>query len=180
MQDSHRALNAISRTLFAIWMLDEGRAFQKRNDPEVTSTGSPTPWTLLLILTPLIWPLRLPRSLRIAGIILQLIGLLVTLGARRQLIAANSFGWSAEAATQPQQVGFYRYLEHPIYGSVLLQMIGLGAANPLILLIPALSLRDTAQLISNERRFLEQLGVVHRGADSLYWDFAIAATGATR
>ncbi|NNJ12453.1 hypothetical protein EKD04_019185 [Chloroflexales bacterium ZM16-3] len=176
MQKDHRTLNAISRILFAIWMLDEARSFKKRRDPE-GAPQSPQSLALLLALVPMAWPLRLPRPLRIAGLIIQAIALIIMLGARWQLIAANSFGWSANAATEPQQSGFYRYLEHPIYGAGLLHVIGLGAANPIAWLVPVLGVRDSATLISNERRFLAKLGVTHRGVDSFYWDFVITAIG---
>lgn len=178
MSNPHRPLNTISRILFVLWILDEGRVFSKRNDPAHTDVAaeSPPSWAFLLLLLPVIWPLRLPRPLRIIGLTLQLLSLLIMVGARRQLIAANSFGWSPEAATQPQREGFYRHLEHPIYGSMLLHVLGLGATNPIILLLPVLAARHTASMISNERRFLSTLGVVHRGIDSVYWDLAIAAT----
>lgn len=176
MPNSYRPLNAASRILFALWILDEARAFQQRNDPDHTDVAAESPpvWALLLLLVPVIWPLRLPRPLRLLGLLLQLLALLIIVGARRQLIAANSFGWSPEAATQPQQIGFYRALEHPIYDSMLLHVLGLGAANPIVLLLPALATGHIARIIANERRFLEQLGTVHRGLDSAWWDVAIA------
>lgn len=175
MSNPYRPLNIASRALFVLWMLDEAYAFQKRNDPAHTDVAAESPpmWALVLLLVPVIWPLPLPRPLRISGLILQLLGLLLIVGARRQLIAANSFGWSSEAATQPQQQGFYQALEHPIYDSMLIQVLGLTAANPLIMLLPMLATGYIARIIVNERRYLEQLGTVHRGIDSAYWDFAI-------
>jgi len=182
MPDTYRRLNMINRALFALWIIDEGYAFQKRKDPDRINMAadSPPAWALGLLLLPVIWPLRVPRSLRIFGLVLQLLGLVITVGARRQLIAVNSFGWSSQAATDPQQTGFYRHFEHPIYTSMLIQVLGLGAANPLILIAPVLGLGYVSRLISNERRFLETLGTVHRGIDSRGWDLAIAAANRQR
>lgn len=164
-----RMFTWLARLLFALWILDEAWCYTRRNDPPDAPQGS-YPKTTALILMPWIWATRLPAPIRAVGLLVQLIGLVTTVLARRQLIGANSFGWSSQAATQPQRDGWYRYIEHPIYTGIHLQIVGWSATNPIVLLVPLL-IRRAAQIgIQKERDHLEQLGVQHRGIDSWYWD----------
>jgi hypothetical protein len=168
---THTHLTRLSRALFLVWLMDEAVCYYHRNDPEAATHNTENPRSALFLAVPFLWVARLPRPLRLLGIVLQAISLITMVGARRQLIAARSFGWSAQAGTQPQRDGWYAALEHPIYLSMITHILGWSATNPIaILALPGLLHAYFSRQVTAERTHLASLGTIHRGIDSGLWD----------
>lgn len=162
---------AASRVLFALWIVDELWCARMRHEPPDAAAPWPrATWLMTATNTaPLLWrPARL-RPLRWLAALLQVAGLVLMAGARRQLIRAGSFGWGPEAATRPQRDGWYRHLEHPIYTGMVIHLLGWALVNPLALVAAWQLYAAEQRAVPRERAHLARLGVSHRGLDSWLW-----------
>lgn len=166
--------NVLARAFFLGWLVDEAICYHRRSDPPSAKMETNTPLIVLVSMgVPLLWATRLPRPLRWIGIAFQAISLIIMIGARRQLIAVDSFGWTSEAGMQVQRRGFYRFLEHPIYLAMQIHLLGWSLTNPIALAASLLSLNNTRAQIRSERAHLARIGATHRGIDSPLWDRVI-------
>lgn len=162
----------VSRVLFACFLLNEAIVVA-RTPPEerkriILPRGMPLP--VLLLLVPFVYTWELRGGWGWTVVLVQAMGLVIELGGEIQLARARSFSVSANLPTQPQTTGLYRGLENPIYVGILLQIAAWAWWMPVVFLSVALQLESFRRMVREERKYLEQLGVAHRGADSFLWN----------
>ncbi|MFN8372695.1 MAG: methyltransferase [Anaerolineae bacterium] len=163
----------ISRVLFGILLLNEAWVIGRSTPEQRAEVVQPRllPLFGLLLLLPFFVALQLPAWLALPILALQAAGLLLEVLSELQLSRANSYAVSHQAATQPQAVGMYRYLENPIYTGLSMQFLAWGLFMPLSLICFALQLESCRKMVHKEREYLHQtFQFVHRGIDSFLWN----------
>jgi protein-S-isoprenylcysteine O-methyltransferase Ste14 len=162
----------VSRVLFACFLLNEAIVVA-RTPPEerkriILPRAMPLP--VLLLLVPFVFAWELPGGWGWAVVLVQAMGLGIELGGEFQLARAQSFSASANLPAQPQTTGLYRGLENPIYVGILLQLAAWSFWMPVAFIALALQLESCRRMVCEERKYLAQLGLAHRGADSFLWN----------
>ncbi|MFL5352250.1 hypothetical protein [Archangium sp.] len=162
----------VSRLLFVCFLLNEaivlGRTPLEERKRIILPRAMPLP--VLLLFIPFFFALELPGVWGWWTVMAQAVGLGTALAAQLQLALAQSFSVSATLPAQPQTTGVYRALENPIYVGILLQMAAWSFWMPVTFLAFALQLESCRRMVREERKYLSQLGVAHRGADSFLWN----------
>jgi protein-S-isoprenylcysteine O-methyltransferase Ste14 len=163
----------ISRILFALFLVNEAIVVARSTPEQRALVALPrfSPLFFILIIVPFFVALPLPAWLGLPVVILQAAGLLMEVAGEIQLSRAKSFAISAEAGTQPQTTGLYRYLENPIYTGITMQVFAWSVFMPLTFIACFLQLEACRKMVSNEREYLKNtLNFVHRGIDSFLWN----------
>ncbi|HZI07791.1 MAG TPA: methyltransferase [Archangium sp.] len=161
-----------SRILFVFLLLNEAIVVARTPPAErervILPRGTPLP--ILLLLAPFFFVLELPGGWGWGAVFVQAVGLGMELAGEIQLTRARSFSMAANRPAHHLTTGLYRYLENPIYLGLLLQIIAWSLWMPLAFVAVALQLEAFRRMVGEERRYLGQLAVVHRGADSFLWN----------
>lgn len=162
----------VSRALFACFLLNEAIVLA-RTPPEerkrlILPRAMPLPVVILLLPFAFVWELADGAGWGVVA--LQALGLALLLGGELQLSLARSFSVTANLPARPQTRGLYRGLENPIYVGILLQLAAWASWMPVVLITVALQLESFRRMVREERKYLAQLGVAHRGADSFLWN----------
>lgn len=161
-----------SRILFVCLLLNEAMVVARTPPAErervILPRGTPLP--ILLLLAPFFFALELPGGWGWGAVFVQAVGLGMELAGELQLTLAQSFSMSANRPAHHLTTGLYRYLENPIYLGLLLQIIAWSLWMPLAFVAVALQLEAFRRMVVEERKYLAQLDVIHRGADSFLWN----------
>ncbi len=161
-----------SRILFVFLLLNEALVVARTPPAErrrvILPRGTPLP--MVLLLAPFFFALELPGGWGWGAVFVQAVGLGMEFAGEIQLTRARSFSMSANRPAHHLTTGLYRYLENPIYLGLLLQIIAWSLWMPLAFVAVALQLEAFRRMVSEERKYLAQLAVVHRGADSFLWN----------
>ncbi|MCY1081345.1 methyltransferase [Archangium lansingense] len=162
----------VSRILFVGLLLNEAIVLARTPPEERQRIIMPRamPLLLLLLVAPFFFALELPGGWGWFVVAVQAMGLGMELAGEIQLARARSFSVSANLPAQPQTTGLYRGLENPIYVGILLQVTAWSLWMPLAFVAVALQLESFRRMVREERKYLAQLGVAHRGADSFLWN----------
>lgn len=162
----------LCRLLTVLFFINEA-IVMARSTPEEREQLKLPPLTAisgLLLFVPFFIALDLPDWLAWLAVALQLGGLLLEVTSELQLMRGKSFAISAQAATNVQKQGLYRWLENPIYLGILMQLIGWALWMPLVFICVALFFLMLRTMVFKERHFLaSQLHVTHQGVDSFLW-----------
>ena len=162
----------VSRILFVCFMINEAIVLIRTPPEERKRIILPRamPLLMLLMFLPLFFALNLPGWLGWLAAVLQALGLGLELAAELQLMRAQSFSVSANLPVQAQTTGLYRNLENPIYVGILLQMTAWSLWMPLTFIVVALQVESFRRMVREERKYLQKLGVMHRGVDRVLWN----------
>lgn len=161
----------VMRVLFGLFLLNEMIVVLRSTPEEKAQIIYPRffPLPVLLMLLPFFWALSLPSWLGWTLALLQAIGLLLEVASEIQLARAKAFSIVPRQASELEQTGIYRFLEHPIYLGLLLQMIVWSVLMPVALLGALLSYEGLRRMIRAERAHLAASNLKHRGIDSVLW-----------
>jgi protein-S-isoprenylcysteine O-methyltransferase Ste14 len=162
----------VSRILFVCLLINEAVVMGRTPPEERKRIIMPRvmPLPALLLLAPFFFALELPGGWGWLAVFVQALGLGMEIAGEIQLLRARSFSVSANLPAQPQTTGLYRRLENPIYVGILLQLIAWSAWMPVAVVSVALLLESFRRMVREERKYLAQLEVAHRGADSFLWN----------
>jgi protein-S-isoprenylcysteine O-methyltransferase Ste14 len=167
------SLLTISRILMLCLLINEAFVMGRTSPEDRKRLALPPfmPLVLVLLIAPFFVALDLPVWLAVLAIVLQSVGLFVEIYSEIQLTRAQSFGIVEDKGTQPQTTGFYRWLEHPIYIGIMLQMIGWSLWMPLTLVAAGLNFIAVRRMVHNERQYLvTNLKFAHHGLDTRLWN----------
>ncbi|HYO70600.1 MAG TPA: methyltransferase [Archangium sp.] len=161
----------VSRVLFVCFLINEAIVLARTPPEERQRVIMPRamPLPVLLLLAPFFFALELPGGWGWLAAIVQALGLGLEIAGEVQLARAQSFSMSANVPARPQTTGLYRRLENPIYLGILLQLLAWAVWMPVVFLAVALQLESFRRMVREERKYLAQLAVSHRGADSFLW-----------
>ena len=161
----------VMRVLFGLFLVNEMVVVLRSTPEEKAQIIYPRffPLPVLLLLLPFFWAVSLPSWLGWTLAILQAIGLLLEGAAEIQLARAKAFSIVPRQASEVEHTGLYRFLEHPIYLGLLLQMIAWGVLMPVALIGALLSYEGLRRMIRAERAHLAESNLKHRGIDSALW-----------
>jgi protein-S-isoprenylcysteine O-methyltransferase Ste14 len=162
----------VSRILFLCLLINEavvmGRTPPEERKRIIMPRAMPLP--ALLLLAPFFFAIELPGGWGWWAAFAQALGLGMELAGEIQLMRARSYSVSANLPAQPQTTGLYRRLENPIYVGILLQVSAWALWMPVAFVSVALLLESFRRMVREERKYLAQLAVSHRGADSFLWN----------
>ena len=102
------------------------------------------------------WPHPMPTVLVVAGLALALAGLAIVVWARAALGGAFTMFPEPKRRESPVSSGPYRYARHPMYGGLLLLLVGVALARslPALVVVAALAVLWWRKSVEEERRLV--------------------------